>query len=112
MIKMHSTKKLLAKLPLDTSGTLPNPQVDPEIPSNSDSLLGDWHANLLILQSVNCVLLVHDATRFPVFVKELRKSGFAKLARYFEDGYEYAFENGCKRYTNESRSECLATVTV
>ena len=87
MIKIHSTKKLLAKLPLDTSGTLPNPQVDPEHLSNSDSLLGDWHANLLILQRVNCVLFVHDATRFPVFVKELRKPDFAKLAWHFEDGF-------------------------
>ncbi len=69
MIKIHSTKKLFAKLPLDGNGALINTGDNADPQTDTDSPLGDWHANLLILQRHNCILFVHDATRFPVFIK-------------------------------------------
>lgn len=47
--------------------------------------LSDWHANLLIIQRRNCVILVHDATRFPLFIKGLLKADFANFDRLFAD---------------------------
>ncbi|WP_422398451.1 DUF6933 domain-containing protein [Teredinibacter turnerae] len=67
MIKIHSTKKLLAKLPLDGSGMVTNTRVNANALAIGDSPLGSWHANLLNLQRHNCILFVYDATRFPVF---------------------------------------------
>lgn len=87
MITIHSTKKLLAKLPLDESGMLSNKHTDADSRSTNDSPLGSWHANLITLQRHNCILFVHDATRFPLFLKELRKSDLAELAWHFEDGF-------------------------
>ncbi len=84
MIKIHSTKKLLAKLPLNEGGMLPEGKENPDVAS-SLSPLGEWHANLLTLQGQNCILFVHDATRFPVFIKELSKADFARLGWHFED---------------------------
>ena len=51
MIRLHCTRKLLAKLPLTESGRLRN-----KMPSRyaandeADSRLSGWHANLLMLQ--------------------------------------------------------------
>ncbi|WP_206618025.1 hypothetical protein [Hahella sp. KA22] len=80
MIHLHCTKKLLAKLPVNESGTLPNQE------SNStESPLSGWHANLIILQRRQCVLFVHDATRFPLFAPSLKKADFARLDWHFTD---------------------------
>lgn len=87
MIKIHSTKKLFAKLPLDERGMLIKPIENADSRKAGDSPLGGWHANLLTLQGHNCILFVHDATRFPVFLKELCKADFAELAWHFEDGF-------------------------
>lgn len=90
MIRLHSTKKLLAKLPVDEGGYLPGSRerarqsgLKGGVPE--PSLLGDWHANLLIIQRRNCVLFVHDQTRFPVFVPALKKPELANLDRWFQD---------------------------
>lgn len=88
MIRLHCTKKLLAKLPLLEDGRLnskkPSLSVvrDPAI-----SPLNGWHANLILLQRRQCVLFVHDTTRFPVFVPALKKSDFAELDWFFQDGF-------------------------
>lgn len=87
MIKIHSTKKLIDKLPLDEKGMLISKPLNTDTRATEDSPLGDWHANLRTLQRHNCVLFIHDSTRFPVFVKELRKPDFANLAWHFEDGF-------------------------
>jgi len=88
MIVIHATKKLLAKLPVDDEGLLPlsprNQQLA-ETPDTAASPLSGWHANLLTIQRRNCVLLVHDATRFPVFIPGLTKPDLAKLDWWFED---------------------------
>jgi hypothetical protein len=47
--------------------------------------LSGWHANLITVQRRNCVLLVHDATRFPLFIKGLVKADFARFDELFAD---------------------------
>ncbi len=47
--------------------------------------LGDWHANLILLQGRQCVLFVHDVTRFAVFVPCLIKPDLARLDWHFQD---------------------------
>lgn len=88
MIHLHCTKKLLARLPLDESGRLrskdPLPWGDG---GSSASALSGWHANLVLVQRRQCVLFVHDATRFPVFVPALKKADFAELEYWFVDGF-------------------------
>lgn len=92
MIQLHCTKKLLVKLPLNSSGQLLSKQQPRPIQAaNEDhhqpeiSFLSGWHGNLLTLQRRQCVLLVHDTTRFPVFIPCLTKSDFAELDSYFAD---------------------------
>jgi len=91
MIRLHCTKKLLAKLPVRADGRLV-PSADDDI---EESLLSGWHANLVTLQRRQCVLFVHDATRFPVFLPGLRKDDFAQLDTRFESAfYETLFRSG------------------
>ena len=49
------------------------------------SKLGSWHANLLTIQRRNCLLFVHDQTRFPVFIPALTKPDLAMIDRFFDD---------------------------
>ncbi|WNB75368.1 DUF6933 domain-containing protein [Methylomonas koyamae] len=88
MINIHATKKLYAKLPAPISA--PQSETTPLTPTLSlgereQNPLSGWHANLLILQRRNCLLLVHDATRFPLFVKGLLKADFANFDHLFAD---------------------------
>ncbi len=91
MIKIHSTKKLLTKLPVDEQGYLPPDKNAPQQQGNdteqTESLLSGWHANLITLQRRNCILFVHDATRFPVFIPCLTKPDFASLDWHFQDAF-------------------------
>jgi hypothetical protein len=79
MIQVHATKKLLAKMPAQTK-----PGAE-DILAAPQSKLGSWHANLLTIQRRNCLLFVHDQTRFPVFIPALTKPDFAKIDRFFDD---------------------------
>jgi hypothetical protein len=79
MIQIHATKKLLAKMPAQIK---PGPE---DILAAPQSKLGSWHANLLTIQRRNCLLFVHDQTRFPVFIPALTKPDFAIIGRYFDD---------------------------
>ena len=90
MITIHATKKLLAKLPVNEQGLLPKDRRFDEAQPvgqapGSINPLGSWHANLLTIQRRNCVLLIHDDTRFPVFIPALTKPHFARLNLSFED---------------------------
>ena len=79
MIQIHATKKLLAKMPA---------QIKPgseDILAAPQSKLGSWHANLLTIQRRNCLLFVHDQTRFPVFIPALTKPDLAMIDRFFDD---------------------------
>lgn len=81
MIIIHATKKLYAKLP--ESVKVSASEAVPDI--TADNPLTGWHANLLTLQRRNCALLVHDATRFPLFLKCLLKTDFDNFDRLFAD---------------------------
>lgn len=88
MIKIHATKKLLAKLSVNKEGYLAKDKNDCSLsPVLSKNPLSDWHANLIILQRRNCILMVHDATRFPLFIPCLTKPDFANLNWYFQDAF-------------------------
>ena len=87
MITIHATKKLFAKLPLNDQGGIVTKgfDINPNGPSVANNPLNGWHANLIPLQRRNCVLLVHDATRFPLFMKGLVKADFANFDWHFAD---------------------------
>jgi hypothetical protein len=86
MITIHSTKKLHAKLPLNAEGLLVDKQLsEPSALAMNHNPLSGWHANLIILQRLNCVLLVHDATRFPLFLKSQVKADFVNFNWHFQD---------------------------
>ena len=88
MIHLHATKKLFAKLPVDDEGLLPASANDHALANNAQlttNPLSGWHANLLTIQRRNCVLLIHDATRFPLFIPGLTKPDFAALNHRFAD---------------------------
>lgn len=87
MIKIHATKKLLAKLLVDERGLLPQKKNDSIsiIHTNAgDNLLSSWHANLIMLQRRNCILWVHDQSRFALFTPCLKKADFAQLDQIFQ----------------------------
>ncbi len=85
MITIHVTQKLRARLPLNAAGELPEGHLHSVDTTSSENPLSSWHANLLTLQRRNCVLLVHDSTRFPLFIKGLLKPDFARLDDLFAD---------------------------
>ncbi len=88
MIHLHCTKKLTAKLPLHENGRLQSRRNHLTVVTSSDkNPLSGWHANLITLQRRQCVLFVHDITRFPVFVLGLKKADFAELDWHFQDGF-------------------------
>ncbi len=49
------------------------------------SPLSGWHGNVITLQRRNCILLVHDETRFPLFIPCLTKPDFLRLDDLFID---------------------------
>ena len=77
---LHCTKKLFAKLPNKINTT-----------TNSVANIGlqtewlNWHANVITVQRRQCVIAVHDATRYAVFIPCLTKPDFANLQWHFED---------------------------
>ena len=87
MIKLHCTKKLLAKLPLSASGRLQGQHAN-HYAANDDSspsLLSGWHGNLVTVQDYECVLLAHDSTRFAVFIPAVSQQDLAELDYRFTD---------------------------
>ena len=65
---LHCSKKLAAKLP-DVSPTS----------LEETSPLGSWHGHLFTLVRRQCVMFVHDATRYALFMPGLRKPQFSEL---------------------------------
>lgn len=90
MIHLHATKKLMAKLTLDEYGYLPETPRQAHLWDNvarmgSPSALGSWHANILTIQRRNCLLFVHDQTRFPLFMPALKKADLDNLDWWFNN---------------------------
>lgn len=82
MIQVHVTKKLLAKLVIAESS-------DSSVAGDStgNNPLNGWHGNLITIQRRNCIVMVHDATRFPLFIPCLTQPDFANLDSWFEDSF-------------------------
>jgi len=89
MIRLRCTRKLLAKLPLQANGRLRNRRQSLFAANDNEheSILSGWHANLFTIQRRQCVLFVHDATRFPVFIPALKKVDLAELDELFADSF-------------------------
>ncbi len=88
MIQLHATRKLFERLPLDEQGRL---AASPRSAWLFEALvlegnpLSGWHGSLVNYQRRNCVLLVHDVTRFPLFLPTMNKPDFAELNDRFVD---------------------------
>ena len=77
---LHCTKKLYTKLPEKVKAT--------EQPATAIGIQAqwlNWHANLITIQRRQCVIAVHDATRFTLFIPCLTKKDFANLDWHFND---------------------------
>lgn len=73
---LHCSQKLAAKL-TDVSAA----------PLEEISPLGSWHAHLMIYDRRQCVMFMHDATRYALFLPDLRKPQFAALGEWFRSLY-------------------------
>ena len=77
---LHCTKKLYNKLPESV-----------KIAEPSTSAIGtqahwlNWHANIVTIQRRQCIIAVHDTTRFTLFIPCLTKKDFANLDWHFND---------------------------
>ena len=77
LVILHCSQKLAAKLP----------DVSTE-PLEETSPLGSWHGHLIRFDRRQCVMFMHDDTRYALFLPGLRKEHFAVLgARWFRELY-------------------------
>lgn len=113
MIQLHCTKKLLAKLPLDSSGRLKRKLSLPQAANDgAESPLSGWHANLLAIQRRHCVLFMHDSTRFPVLATCLTKPDFAELDWWFQDALmNTLLKSGANEAQMEAAASALSQLT-
>lgn len=88
MIRLHATRKLFERLPLNEDGQFaiaPRSQWLFDQAALDINPLSDWHGNLITLQRRNTLLLVHDATRFPLVLPVVTKPDLAELNDRFVD---------------------------
>ena len=91
MALIQCTKKLLTALPADL-----------EIDQEKSSLLGNWHANLLLIERRKCVIFTNDATLYSLFVPRLIKPDFQKLSSIFISNLAANFTyEGLDKYIDE-----------
>ncbi|WP_435275098.1 DUF6933 domain-containing protein [Psychrobium sp. nBUS_13] len=74
---IHCTKKLKDKLVVSKNTE--------QEATASLSVIGSWHANLIVIERRQCVIFVHDITRYAVFIPCLTKPDFAILEHHFQD---------------------------
>ena len=75
---LHCTKKLYAKLPESVK--------EAELATSAIGTQAhwlNWHANIVTIQSRQCIIAVHDTTRFTLFIPCLTKKDFANLDEQF-----------------------------
>jgi len=127
MIALHATKKLSTRLPLTVDsngkGRLPTPvqrqgkhvvsSITAENADNTANPLSGWHGNLLTIQRRNCLLLVHDATRFALFIPCLTKADFANLDGHFADTLmNTLLKTGCNEQQLSHAAELLQPLLI
>ncbi len=112
MIKIHTTKKLLTKLPVDDKGFLPEDKKMVFAKGSKESPVSGWHANLITLQRRNCVIFVHDSTRFPLFIPCLTKPDFASLNWHFQDSLmNTLLKIGAEQRQLDAAASCLTQLS-
>ncbi|MCU4676238.1 hypothetical protein N7931_11410 [Catenovulum sp. 2E275] len=100
---VHCTKKLMAELPdhqkiqnltssLPLAEQLPDnvivfPGAQIQLEQNDVPNLGQWHANLVLIQNRKCIIFVHDHTRFGLIMPCVQKADFADLESLFVEGF-------------------------
>jgi hypothetical protein len=72
VITIQCTQKLLKEVGQEYTGA-----ILPTVP------LGDWHANLILLDRRKCVLFTNDLTRYSFMVAGLKKPDFKMLDELF-----------------------------
>ncbi len=77
---LHCTKKLYAKLPESVKETEPATST---IGTQAHWL--NWHSNIVTIQRRQCIIAVHDTTRFALFIPCLTKKDFVNFDGQFND---------------------------
>lgn len=70
------------------------------------SLLGSWHANLLLIERRKCVLFINDSTLFTILVPYLKKLDFQNLNFVFQ---EHLFKNLLHEDCSQKQIEAVLT---
>jgi len=89
-MQLHATLKLMSKLHPDAKGFLPATERSQWLfdkPPPDVNPLAVWQGHLFTLQRRNCVLLVNELTRFPVFMPNLAKLDFQEFNDRFIDAF-------------------------
>ena len=71
---IRCTQKLLRELGQEPTNILP-----------IKSLLGSWHANLLMIERRKCVLATNDSTLYTIFIPRLIKADFEAFHLIFQE---------------------------
>lgn len=77
---LHCTKKLYAKLPESVKEAEPATSA-----ISTQARWLNWHVNHVTIQRRQCIIAVHDTTRFALFIPCLTKKDFANLDEQFND---------------------------
>ena len=77
---LHTTKKLADKLKKGFEIS-PKPLALPD----DHNGLGEWHANLITIQRRNCLLFIHNQTRFSVIIPGVKAKLTYLCNRYLPD---------------------------
>ena len=56
-----------------------------KLPQSGITPLNNWHGHYFSIQRSPCVFLVHDATRFSLFIPNIKKAELRDLDHYFQD---------------------------
>lgn len=87
-MQLYVTPKLFEKFSLQEDALLaPTPPSRwlYDAPPLANNPLGGWHGRLIRVQRRNCVLLLHDTTRFPLVLPALVKPDYAEFNYRFAD---------------------------
>ena len=87
-MQLYATPKLFEKFSLQKDALLaptPSSRWLYDAPPLAKNPLGGWHGRLIRVQRRNCVLLLHDTTRFPLVLPALVKPDYAEFNYRFAD---------------------------
>ena len=115
MIQLNCTKKLLTKLSPDSEGLLPEGRAilnDIGYFLNPNPLSG-WQANLFTIQRRNCILMLHNTTRFPLLIIGLVKKDYPVLDYLFSDALmNTLLKIGANEEQMQTATEALAPLSI